>query len=942
VRLYMNDITIENITNIQYINIQRSLLKYLDDNTILDLFEKRWVNKDKNITINGQNIKIENNTINTIFGSQNDRSRDKVKKLGERLKTPLIIISGWNGEGYNKRKVTQIIKDFKPYLYIDKEKYDTLDENIRTTLNDYFTMSDTIMIEKDENGKYKTYKSIFNKDTYKIIYFNPKSTYRIRYMFKSFGIEVYEADIEFIRRFYIDMLNQEKIKEKPRKYKKVFMDIETTTEGGFPDYENPIQQITVVTIATEEKMYTFVLDPEGKREDEKKVEDGIIKIVSNEEKLVKYVFLLLQRLQGDLLLGWNVKFDIYYLVSRALFLLYGKNKKITDKIDNGMFNNIYFETKKEYVSFNFANIDSDRGKKYNNSLSPMEFWGKNAYQVLDMLTLYKELTFSELPSYSLEYVAKNVLGGEYDKKRIGNFTEEWKNNFDEFVKYNRNDVDLIRELEKKEKMVDFYDEVRTMTHLPKISMATSRNKMIDNLILIMYKDKVFPYKSYEEKLNIDFKPQGEYVFIDENEKNKVFEKVYVLDFVSMYPNIIRSFNLSPEIMDEKIPPNKSDFIKLEVVNEGHKEQLYFLKQEVKRGILPNLTDYMMKLKEKYTKLRDKAKNEEERKFYETRRFTTKTIINALYGVTEFPGFRLFNAKLGATITYIGRELIKYVKRQLENMGFKVLYGDTDSVFIWKDGNFDINVVLNNVNERVKLWVENLGGKCYLEMDVDKILEKVVFFKKKRYYYIKNGKIGYVGMDIKRTNTPLIITKGLKLVSEKYINNEDINNVIGEEKKRIMEENDLTKFFEPLKLEKDIPTINEKGKVDKGNEKNGTYVSMVKSVKAVLNTEKVFGYRYSIGQKFYGIILQDIEKDQNNNSINNLYRTGEGDTIFAVDNEHFNDNSYKWFLDHLNRERYIELFERKLRLLSFIKEEKSTKTINTKTEKNNTTTLTDYI
>jgi len=357
----MDNITIENITNIQYINIQRSLLKYLDDNTILDLFEKRFIYKDKNIIINGQDIKIENNV---IFGSQNDRSRDRVKKLGERLKIPLIIISGWNGEGDNKRKVIQIIKDFKPYLYIDKEKYDALDENIKTILNNYFTMSDVIMIEKDENGIYKTYKSIFNKDVYKVSYFNPKSTYRIRDMFRSYGVEVYEADIEFIRRFYIDMLNEGKIKEKPRKYKKVFIDIETTTEGGFPDYENPIQQITVVTIATiatededKEIMYTFALDPEGKRDEVKEDEKGKIYIVSNEVKLVKYVFLLLQKLQGDLLLGWNVKFDIYYLISRALFLLYGK--KITDKIDNGTLNNIYFETKKGYVSFNFANIDSD-------------------------------------------------------------------------------------------------------------------------------------------------------------------------------------------------------------------------------------------------------------------------------------------------------------------------------------------------------------------------------------------------------------------------------------------------------------------------------------------------------------------------------------------------------------------------------------------------------
>jgi DNA polymerase I len=848
-----------NIVNIDYINVRKDVLSLINENNILQLYELtktkeeelRKIYDDKNIA----KIKL----MKSWFGTANRMDSDTIYH-------PVIILYYRDG---NEKKI-KIVKDFNPYIFAEKATDLSGIDDIRFT----------------ETNK----TTIDGRRVLKIVYENPQSTYTIRKRLEENGIKHYMADIEFVRRYFIDRCKE----DEKREYKKVFIDIETTTTNGFPKWEDPQEKIVVLTVGFKQNLVTFALMPDSDEESEeviKEVKDNVIILkFKSETYMLKYFLYYLQRINGDILIGWNIKFDINYLLARIYYLLY--DEKLEKEDMHRKLYNISFVFNNRVVSYNFVLQRTEE--------NPVVFKGLNNYIVLDLLFMYKELTFSELSSYSLEFVAKNILNIPYGKERIGNFTEKWKNDFDNLIKYNINDVQLIMTLESKENIVDYFEEFRLLAHLPRISDALTRSKIIDNVLLMTFPDIVFrTKKDYSEE---EGKIQGEYIYFNENIQGKIYENVVVLDFKSMYPNIIRSFNISPETLSLELQPNT---VKLIIENENEtpekRIQVYYFIQ-TKKGILPTIVDNMITIKEKYEKLKKEAKDEKEKNYYEMRRFASKTVINAIYGVSVYSAFRLYDPRVGATITGTGRNLLKYVKKVLTDMGFEVLYGDTDSVFIYSPRPYDLNEILTKVNQKIKEYVEGLGGKNYLVMEFDKKLDRAVFFKKKRYYYIENGKVHFKGIDIIRTNTAPIVSENLRKVLENYITDSNIQQTFEDCLKNIKTENDLSKFFEPLKLEKSIP----------GNGTN-SYKVNTKSVKAVKNGKNIFNFEYNVGQKFYGVyVKEDLFKIKNVEPLDKRYN------IVALDNEHLDNENYNLVLRYLDREKYMEDFQRKLQNLGLDK------------------------
>jgi len=849
-----------NIVNIDYINVRKDVLNLINEDNILQLYEITKTKEEELRKIYDDRSVKKIKLMKNWFGTVNRIDSDIIYH-------PVIILYYRNG---NEKKI-KIVKDFNPYIFIEKP-------------TDLSGIDDIRFVETDKT-------TVNGQKVLKVVYENPQSTYTIRKRLEENGVKHYLADIEFVRRFYIDRCKE----DEKREYKKVFIDIETTTTNGFPKWEDPQEKIVVLTVGFKQNIVTFALIPDGNEESEeviKEVNNNIIILkFKSEIYMLKYFLYYLQMINGDLLIGWNIKFDINYLLARIYYLLY--NEKLEKEDMHRRLYNISFVFNNKIVSYNFILQRTDE--------NPVVFRGSNNYIVLDLLSMYKELTFSELSSYSLEFVAKNILNIPYGKERIGNFTEKWKNDFDNLIKYNINDVQLIVSLESKENIVDYFEEFRLLSHLPRISDALMRSKIIDNVLLTTFPGFVFDTKKEyreEEKEKI----QGEYVYFNENIQGKVYENVVVLDFKSMYPNIIRSFNISPETLSLELQPNT---VKLVIENENEvpekRIQVYYFIQ-TKKGILPAIVDNMMTIKEKYEKLKKEAKSEEERNYYEMRRFASKTVINAIYGVSIYSAFRLYDPRIGAVITGTGRSLLKYVKKVLTDMGFEVLYGDTDSVFIHSTQPYVLNEILAKVNQKIKEYVEGLGGKSYLFMEFDKKLDKAVFFKKKRYYYIEDGKIHFKGIDIIRTNTAPIVSENLRKILENYITSSDIQQVYEDCIKNMKTESDLSKFFEPLKLEKSVP----------GNGGN-SYKVNTKSVKAVKNGKNFFNFEYNVGQKFYGAyVMEDLFK------IKNIKPLDKKHNIIALDNEHLDNESYNLVLKYLDRKKYIEDFQRKLQNLDLDK------------------------
>ncbi|MCD4655694.1 DNA polymerase II, partial [bacterium] len=143
-------------------------------------------------------------------------------------------------------------------------------------------------------------------------------------------------------------------------------------------------------------------------------------------------------------------------------------------------------------------------------------------------------------------------------------------------------------------------------------------------------------------------------------KTGLYRNILVFDFKSLYPSIIRTFNIDPlsRIMAESAPENDC----ITAPNEACFHR--------KEGILPEILDTF------FTR-RDQAKRENNA----LESYVYKIIMNSFYGVLGTRSCRFSTGYLAGAITEFGHYILKWVRNQFIELGLEVIYGDTDSLFV---------------------------------------------------------------------------------------------------------------------------------------------------------------------------------------------------------------------------------------------------------------------
>jgi DNA polymerase-2 len=143
----------------------------------------------------------------------------------------------------------------------------------------------------------------------------------------------------------------------------------------------------------------------------------------------------------------------------------------------------------------------------------------------------------------------------------------------------------------------------------------------------------------------------------------LYRNVVVLDFKSLYPSLIRTFQIDPLnlIRDDRaaaridtdpiVAPNGAAF-------------------DRSRGILTEILDDIMPRREEARRAGDRVRSQ-----------AIKILMNSFYGVLGTPACRFHDTRLANAITSFGREVLLWCKAQIEAGGLHVLYGDTDSLFV---------------------------------------------------------------------------------------------------------------------------------------------------------------------------------------------------------------------------------------------------------------------
>ncbi len=218
----------------------------------------------------------------------------------------------------------------------------------------------------------------------------------------------------------------------------------------------------------------------------------------------------------------------------------------------------------------------------------------------------------------------------------------------------------------------------------------------------------------------------------------IFFNVLVVDFASLYPSVIKRWNLSYETVRCPHEECKDNLIP------GTPHWVCKKRKGLTSKIVGFLRDLRVYV---YKPLAKKEKNAILRHQYNVVQSALKVFINASYGVFGAETFPLYCPPVAECTTALGRYSIAETLKKAYELGISVLYGDTDSLFLW-------NVDKNKVNTLTEWVSRNLN----IDLEIDKIYRWVAFSGRKKNYMgvFENGDVGVKGLVGKKRNTPEFI------------------------------------------------------------------------------------------------------------------------------------------------------------------------------------------
>jgi DNA polymerase II len=284
--------------------------------------------------------------------------------------------------------------------------------------------------------------------------------------------------------------------------------------------------------------------------------------------------------------------------------------------------------------------------------------------VLDGIDLLRG-AFVRMEDYSLDAVAREVLGegkavaGDV-RNRMAEIIHNYRHDLPAFALYSRTDARLAYQIVEK-------------LNLVRLAFARSQlTGMTPDRVAASIASFDFVYLSALERLHVvapsvrdsGSRVQGSRVQ-ETQQGGHVLEpatglhrNVWVFDFKSLYPSLIRTFNIDP-LSYVPNPPPEADLIRTPAGA--------FRREP---AILPRLLDELFQQREAAKKRHD-----------DVAAHAIKILMNSFYGVLGTPACRFFNSALVNSITGLGKEMLLWSKTWFEAAGFAVLYGDTDSLFV---------------------------------------------------------------------------------------------------------------------------------------------------------------------------------------------------------------------------------------------------------------------
>eukprot|EP01053_Blabericola_migrator_P009102 Blabericola_migrator_1__9101@NODE_485_length_8114_cov_117_032807_g27_i2_p1_GENE_NODE_485_length_8114_cov_117_032807_g27_i2NODE_485_length_8114_cov_117_032807_g27_i2_p1_ORF_typecomplete_len1304_score328_63DNA_pol_B/PF00136_21/1_8e96DNA_pol_B_exo1/PF03104_19/2_5e20DNA_pol_B_exo1/PF03104_19/3e03DNA_pol_B_2/PF03175_13/0_0015Phage_HK97_TLTM/PF06120_11/0_4Phage_HK97_TLTM/PF06120_11/4_1e03Phage_HK97_TLTM/PF06120_11/7_4e03Phage_HK97_TLTM/PF06120_11/3_5e03USP19_linker/PF16602_5/16USP19_linker/PF16602_5/1 len=216
--------------------------------------------------------------------------------------------------------------------------------------------------------------------------------------------------------------------------------------------------------------------------------------------------------------------------------------------------------------------------------------------------------------------------------------------------------------------------------------------------------------------------------------------ILYLDFASLYPSIIREFNLCFTTM-ASVESTRPELSLQADKNVSHPELIAsrdrFDASQEETGLLPLL---LQSLVERRRKVKTLISAQPHNQCLQTRQRALKLVANSIYGSLGFSFFRFYAPHIAATVTAWGRHILSITKDRVESqLGCTVVYGDTDSLMVnsgLKDEKTD-TAKYYMAQDKAKAIVKEINKyHNKLELEVEGIFKKLLLLKKKKYAALK--------------------------------------------------------------------------------------------------------------------------------------------------------------------------------------------------------------
>ncbi len=279
--------------------------------------------------------------------------------------------------------------------------------------------------------------------------------------------------------------------------------------------------------------------------------------------------------------------------------------------------------------------------------------------IIDGIEALKSATWS-FSSFSLEHVSQTLLGEgkaiDNPYQRMAEIERRFAEDKPALAHYNLKDCELVTRIFAKTELLTFLLERASVTGLAADRSGGSVAAFEHLYMPLMHRQGyVAPNLGDVAGEN----SPGGYVM---DSRSGLYDSVLVLDYKSLYPSIIRSFLIDPVGLVEGMRGADPD-----ASVPGFCGARFSRTRHCLPAIVKQIWDG-----------REAAKREQNKPLSQA----LKIIMNAFYGVLGSSGCRFFDPRLASSITLRGQEIMHLTRKLIEEQGYQVIYGDTDSTFVW--------------------------------------------------------------------------------------------------------------------------------------------------------------------------------------------------------------------------------------------------------------------